>query len=63
MNKLINFIKESYTEMTDNVTWLSFKEAQDSSVLVLVASVVFALVIGAVDFGFNEILTAFYTAY
>ncbi|MBB6463988.1 preprotein translocase subunit SecE [Flammeovirga kamogawensis] len=63
MNKIINFIKESYTEMTDNVTWLSFKEAQDSSVLVLVASVVFALVIGAVDFGFNEILTAFYTAY
>ncbi|NLR93274.1 MULTISPECIES: preprotein translocase subunit SecE [Flammeovirga] len=63
MNKLMQFLRESYTEMTDNVSWLSFKEAQDSSILVLVASVVFALVIGLVDLGFNEALTFFYNAY
>lgn len=63
MNKLMQFFKESYIEMTDNVSWLSFKEAQDSSVLVLVASLVFALVIGGVDFGFNELLTLFYSAF
>ncbi|OHX67761.1 preprotein translocase subunit SecE [Flammeovirga pacifica] len=53
MNKVIQFIKESYTEMTDNVSWMSYKEAQDSSILVLVASVVFALVIGVADWAIN----------
>ena len=63
MNKLMQFLRESYTEMTDNVSWLSFKEAQDSSLLVLVASLVFALAIGAVDFVFNESLTNIYNAF
>ncbi|MBB3701097.1 preprotein translocase subunit SecE [Flammeovirga yaeyamensis] len=62
MNKVIQFIKESYTEMTDNVSWMSFSEAKDSSILVLVASLVFALVIGGADSLINAALEFIYKA-
>lgn len=63
MNKFVQFLKDSYTEMTENVSWSTFKELQQSSVLVLVASLIFAIVIGLVDVAFNESLKAFYDAF
>jgi len=54
INKLISFIKESYNEMLYHVTWSPFKELQQSSVLVLIASLIFALVIWVMDLTFNS---------
>ena len=62
MNKLTQFVRDSYTEMMEHVTWLTYKELQSSSVLVLVASIIFALVIGLMDFTFKELLQAIYQA-
>ncbi|MEH0157544.1 preprotein translocase subunit SecE [Limibacter armeniacum] len=63
MNKFVQFLRESYTEMTENVTWSSFSELQQSSILVLVSSLIFALVIGLADTAFNESLSAFYNSF
>lgn len=63
MNKFFAFVRASKEEMTENVSWLSFREAQDSSLLVLVASVIFALVIGGVDYLFSTALEMFYNAF
>jgi preprotein translocase subunit SecE len=63
MNKLITFVKESYDEMWTKVTWPKYAELQGSSVLVLVASLIFALLIGVVDLAFENALKWFYNAF
>ena len=45
MNKLVVLISESYQEMVNKVTWPSLNSLQSSSVLVLIASLIFALFI------------------
>ncbi|NMM49448.1 preprotein translocase subunit SecE [Marinigracilibium pacificum] len=59
MNKLVSYIKESYIEMTTKVSWPGYRELQNNAVLVLIASLIFALVIGLIDSGFQN-LTDFY---
>lgn len=60
MNKLITFFRESRDEMVNKVTWPTFSELQNSSVLVLVASLIFAMFIGLVDYGLEESMTILY---
>jgi preprotein translocase subunit SecE len=57
---LKNFVLESYDEMKNKVTWPKYSFLQNSAVLVLVASLIFALFIGAVDLGFENIMKWFY---
>jgi len=49
--------QESYDEMVHKVTWPSWKQLQSSSILVLVASVIIALIIFLMDyvFGIQEV--------
>ena len=49
MRRFINYLKESYAEMTKKVTWPTWDKLQNSAILVMVASVIFALVIFAMD--------------
>jgi preprotein translocase subunit SecE len=51
------YIIESYEELVNKVTWPTWKELQSSSILVLVASVIIALIIFLMDwvFGVNAI--------
>lgn len=60
MNKVSTFITESVDEMKNNVSWPTFQELQKSSVLVLVASLIFALVIGASDFVIKNLMQVIY---
>ncbi|MBY0244960.1 MAG: preprotein translocase subunit SecE [Sphingobacteriaceae bacterium] len=60
MNKVIQFFKESYEEMTKNVTWPTWTELQNSASLVLVSSLIIAIVIFAMDNGSNLALDTFY---
>ncbi len=60
MEKLKNYILDSIDEIRNKVSWSKFNELQSSAILVLVASVIFALVIGLVDFGFRSALQWFY---
>lgn len=62
MASVVQFIKESYEEMTQKVTWPTWSELQSSAVLVLVASFIIALVIFAMDKGANYILETFYNS-
>ena len=60
MAGVVQFIKESYEEMTQKVTWPTWGELQNSAVLVLVASVIIALIVSGMDAGANYILETFY---
>ena len=61
MEKLKNYILESIDEIRNKVSWPKFNELQSSAILVLVASLIFAIVIGLIDLSFKETLTWFYT--
>ena len=61
MKKIINYFKESYYELTKKVSWPSWDKLQSSALLVMVASVIFALVILAMDTAFQYLMKAVYT--
>ncbi len=63
MEKLKSFVAESYDEMMHKVSWPKYRELQSSSVLVLVASLIFALVIWAMDRVFEGALEWFYNQF
>jgi len=63
MNKLFVLISESYQEMVNKVTWPSLSSLQSSSVLVLIASLIFALFIGIIDLGFENVMSLFYETF
>ena len=58
--KLVENIKESYNELVHKVSWPTTKELSQSSVLVLVASIILALVVWLMDWCFEHIMTFIY---
>ncbi|MCQ2185752.1 MAG: preprotein translocase subunit SecE [Bacteroidales bacterium] len=61
MSKFINYLKESWVELTKKVTWPTWQSLQSSAMLVMVASVVLAIVIWAMDFLFQHLMEFIYT--
>ena len=57
---MFNYIKESYNELVNKVSWPSFSQLQSSTILVMVASLLFAIVVLAMDLGFENIMAAIY---
>ena len=60
MRKFINYLKESYTELTKKVTWPSWEKLQSSALLVLVATLILAAVIFVIDFAFQHLMEFIY---
>lgn len=60
MEKVKNYILDSIDEIRNKVSWPKFAELQSSAILVLVASLIFAFVIGFIDLGFKNALEFFY---
>ena len=61
MRKFINYLKESYAELTKKVSWPTWDKLQNSAIGVMVASVIFALVIFAMDYCFQNLMSFIYT--
>lgn len=60
MANFTTYIKDIVDEMTNKVTWPSMKELQESAVIVIVASFIFALIIFLMDGGFNWLMNLIY---
>ena len=60
MMSIINFIKESVTELRDNVKWTSRSELLNLSALVIVFSVIFSLVIWGADSVLSRIVKLYF---
>jgi preprotein translocase subunit SecE len=54
--KFVNYVKESYLELKENVTWISWEEAQKSTAVVALFTVIFAILIFLADKSFQLIL-------
>jgi len=63
MDKLSNYFRNTIEEMRYNVTWPTSVELQKSAGLVLAGSLIFAIVVGAMDVAFKNGLEAFYNSF
>lgn len=53
---MIKYVRESFEELAQNVTWTSRSQAQQYLVLVVVFSVLFSLLIAGMDIMFEELI-------
>jgi len=57
---IINYIKSSFVELKDEMTWITKEEAQKSTVVVAVFTIIFALTVFVVDQFFQTGLEWFF---
>ena len=62
MAAVTEYIKESYIELTEKVTWPTWRELQNSAMVVLIAAIIIALVIFGMDQVIHFILDKLYTS-
>ena len=60
MKKLIRYFKESYSELVHKVSWTPVKELQSLAITGMVASLIFAVVVLAMDLSFENIMKVVY---
>ena len=49
MNKISTYIRESYKELLEKVSWPSWSELQQSTVIVLVATLLITVIVWIMD--------------
>tara|TARA_B100001996_G_scaffold187765_1_gene143671 strand:- start:477 stop:671 length:195 start_codon:yes stop_codon:yes gene_type:complete len=57
---ILRYFKESYEELKNHVSWPSFNEGIELTVLVAVFSIIFSLVIWALDSVFSRIIKEYF---
>ena len=57
---MFKYIKESYNELVHKVSWPAFSQLQSSTIVVMIASLLFAIVVLAMDMSFENIMAAIY---
>jgi preprotein translocase subunit SecE len=62
MANVAEYIKGSYIELTEKVTWPTFRELQNSAILVLVAAIIIALVVFGMDQIIGYLIKQFYSS-
>ncbi|MBE3085412.1 MAG: preprotein translocase subunit SecE [Bacteroidetes bacterium] len=55
------YFQESFTELVHKVTWPTWSELQNSAVLVMVATLIIALLVAAMDFIFSRAMEFIYS--
>jgi len=60
MSKFGSYIQEAYDELVHKVTWPSWDELQQTTIIVLVALIIVTAVIFGMDFVSEKVLTMLY---
>lgn len=60
MNRLVTYFKESYNELMHKVSWPTWQELQSSAWIVMIAALIIAVVVYAMDLGSGSIMELFY---
>ncbi|MDB5221693.1 MAG: secE [Chitinophagaceae bacterium] len=63
MNKISAYIRDSYKEMGEKVTWPNWEQLQQSTMIVLVATLFITAIVGVMDFGINGVLKFIYSLF
>jgi preprotein translocase subunit SecE len=62
MAAVTEYIKESYIELTQKVTWPTWRELYNSAIVVLIAAIIIAFLIFGMDRVIQFVLDKFYTS-
>ena len=63
MNKISLYIRDSYQEMLQKVTWPSWEQLQQSTMIVLSATIIITAIVWLMDTGINVILKFVYSLF
>jgi preprotein translocase subunit SecE len=63
MNKITIYFKESYNELLEKVTWPTWNQLQQSTIIVLVATVIITALVWVMDFSSNQLLKLIYSLF
>ncbi len=58
---VINYIKDSFYELKNNVTWSSWAEVQRSTIVVAIFSILFALATWGADEMLKKVIMTFFS--
>jgi preprotein translocase subunit SecE len=61
--KLKLYFQEAYKELVYKVTWPSWKDLQNSTIVVMVASLIIALMIFIMDISFENLMSLIYSMF
>lgn len=61
MSKFGGYIQEAYDELLHKVTWPSWEELQQTTVIVLVSLVILTLIVLGMDFATERVLAFLYS--
>ncbi len=60
MAGVITYVKESFDELKNHVSWTPWAEAQSLTVLVAIFSIIFSLAIWGVDSVFGKVIKLYF---
>lgn len=60
MAGILNYVKESFGELKNNVSWPTWAEGQSLTVLVAVFSIIFSLAIWGIDTVFSKVISFYF---
>lgn len=63
MNKIANYFSESWKEMVEKVTWPTWSQLQQSTVIVLGATLVITAMVWVMDFASENVLKLIYSLF
>jgi preprotein translocase subunit SecE len=63
MNKISAYFKDSYQELVEKVTWPTWMQLQQSTAIVLVATVIITAMVWIMDFSTNQLLKLIYSLF
>lgn len=63
MNKITTFFRESYKELMEKVTWPTWLQLQQSTVIVLVATILITFLVWIMDLASSSVLHFTYSLF
>ena len=60
MSEIVKYVKDSYSELKNFVSWPSFNEGMNLTILVAVFSIIFSLIIWGLDSVFSRVIKEFF---
>ncbi|MBC3757483.1 MULTISPECIES: preprotein translocase subunit SecE [Hyunsoonleella] len=60
MAGIVTYVKESFEELKNHVSWPTWAEAQNLTVIVAVFSIIFSLAIWGVDTVLSKVVTLYF---
>ncbi len=63
MNKISNYFRESYYELTEKVTWPTWLQLQQSTIIVLITTLIITALVWIMDFAAQNLLKAIYSLF